>query len=270
MTDTARSEISNAIWLCRNCHKRVDRDPAMFPAELLFLWRERHDEHVASNLGAQSDKDRFEIARHALVQFGAYPPVIRRIAYDKPPGWEWSLTAALMRHLNAPSFRRIADLRDGVCTLQLMSLRADAMAGWISERLDQMSETVQSLTRIIERINKAWGEPGQPGDVDEIHHTLLLLRDSLAQIVNHEECLRSARVPEGYGQVVALLKDALGTQAEKLKRTPDRLDEIVTMATRLSESDETVEPTVVYETIEFTLPDGWADEFNRALKTINL
>lgn len=110
MTDQARSEISNAIWLCRNCHKQVDWDEIKFPADLLFLWREQHDEYVASNLGTQSDKARFDMARNALAQFDSYPPVIRRIAYDKPPGWEWSLTAALMRHLNAPLFRRLEDL----------------------------------------------------------------------------------------------------------------------------------------------------------------
>jgi hypothetical protein len=69
-------------------------------------------------------------------------------------------------------------------------------------------------------------------------------------------------------EIVELLQDALGSQAEKLKRTPDRLDEIVAMAMRM-QSDGTAEPTVVHEVIEFTLPDGWSDDFNRALKRIN-
>jgi hypothetical protein len=187
MTDQARSEISNAIWLCRNCHRVVDRDEAKFPADLLFLWRERHDEYVASNLGTQSDKARFDMARHELAQFEGYPPIVRRIAYDKPPGWEWSLTAALMRHLNAPLFRRLEDLRDGVCALQIVSLDDDHVMDWVSARMDEMTEMVGPLTKIIERFNKAWGKPGEPGDVDEIHHTALLLRDSLGQIVHHEE-----------------------------------------------------------------------------------
>lgn len=268
MTDQARSEIFNAIWLCRNCHKQVDRDPAKFPADLLFLWRERHEEYVASNLGSQTEKARFEIVRHALAQFDGYPPIIWRIAYDKPPGWEWSLSAALMRHLNAPLFRKLADLRDGVCSLQLRFLDDDEVMGWVSERTLEMSEMVEPLTRIMSRFNKAWGELGQSGDVDEIHHAALLLRDSLAQIVNHEERLHSVRVPAKFEEIVELLKNALGSQAEKFKRTPDRLDEIVEMALRMQDVGSSSESTVIQEIIEFELPDGWSDDFNRALRRI--
>lgn len=268
MTDQARSEIFNAIWLCRNCHKQADRDPAKFPPELLFLWRERHEEYVASNLGTQSDKARFEIAQHGLAQFDQYPPIIRRIAYDKPPGWEWSLSAALMRQLNAPLFRRLTDLRDGVCALPMHFLDEDDVMQWISERTEEMSEMVEPLARILERINRAWGEPGEPGDVDEIHHSALLLRDSLAQIVSHEERIYSARVPPKFEELVLLLKDALGSQADKFKRTPDRLDEIVAMAIGMKDDGPSSEPIVVRETIEFTLPDGWSDRFSRAVRKI--
>lgn len=268
MTDQARSEISNAIWLCRNCHKQADRDPLKFPADLLFLWRERHEEYASSNLGSQTDKARFEIARHALAQFDGYPPLIRRIAYDKPPGWEWSLSAALMRYLNAPLFRKLADLRDGVCALQIKFLDDDEVINWVSKRTGEMSEMVAPLTKILDRFNKAWGEPGQPGDVDEIHHAALLLRDSLAQIAGYEEQIKSVRVSPKFEEIIGLLQDALGSQAEKFKRTPDRLNEIVEMATSIRDSGPSSKPTVVHEIIEFTLPEGWSDDFNRAIRKL--
>lgn len=268
MTDQARSEISNAIWLCRNCHRQIDRDPQKFPADLLFLWRERHEEYVTSNLGSQSDKDRFEIAKHALAQFDDYPPLIRRIAYDKPPGWEWTLTGALMRHLNAPLFRRLADLRDGVCALQIRHLDDDEVMRWLSTRIDEMFEMIGPLGRIINRFNAAWGEPGQPGDIDEIHHAALLLRDSLAQVVLHEEQLKSIRVAPKFDEVVKLIQDALGSEVEKFKGLPNRLDEIVEMATQPREPDDLDGPIIVQEVIEFTLPSGWSDNLDRALKKL--
>jgi hypothetical protein len=268
MTDQARSEISNAIWLCRNCHKQADRDPLKFPADLLFVWRESHEEYVASNLGTQTEKARFEIARHALAPFDGYPPLIRRIAYDKPPGWEWSLSAALMQHLNAPLFRKLVDLRDGVSALQITFLDDDKVLGWVSERTQEMAEIIEPLTKILERFNSSWGEPGQPGDIDEIHHTALLLRDSLAQIVSHEERLQSVRVSEKFDEVVVLLKDALGSQAEKFKRLPDRLDEIVAMAINMKDNGPSSEPVWVHEVIEFNLPDGWADDVSGALRRL--
>src|SRR5213075_1934289 len=93
-----------------------------YSAELLFIWREQHEEYVASHLGSQSDKARFELARHELVRFEGYPPVVRRIAFDKSVAWEWSLTAALMRYLNAPLFRKLEDIREGVCAVQIEPL----------------------------------------------------------------------------------------------------------------------------------------------------
>src|SRR5216684_6564109 len=39
MTAAERADVTNGIWLCRNCHKEIDTDELRFPAELLFEWR---------------------------------------------------------------------------------------------------------------------------------------------------------------------------------------------------------------------------------------
>lgn len=39
MTPAERADIANAIWLCRGCARRVDRDETAYPPELLRLWR---------------------------------------------------------------------------------------------------------------------------------------------------------------------------------------------------------------------------------------
>src|SRR5436190_17522523 len=36
MSPTERADITNAIWLCRICHKLIDADATRFPAPLLF------------------------------------------------------------------------------------------------------------------------------------------------------------------------------------------------------------------------------------------
>src|ERR1700761_764747 len=40
------SDITNGIWLCRNCHKLIDNDPVRFPPELLFEWRRLHERTI--------------------------------------------------------------------------------------------------------------------------------------------------------------------------------------------------------------------------------
>src|SRR5262245_25841622 len=43
LTQAELSDITNGIWLCRNCHKLIDNDPVRFPVDLLFQWRRQHE-----------------------------------------------------------------------------------------------------------------------------------------------------------------------------------------------------------------------------------
>ncbi len=36
MTNSSRAEITNGIWLCSNCHNKIDDDKGTYPADLLF------------------------------------------------------------------------------------------------------------------------------------------------------------------------------------------------------------------------------------------
>ena len=58
MTDQARAEITNGIWLCRNCHKLIDADAQKFSAKMLFAWREEHEAFVAQQMGNRADRGR--------------------------------------------------------------------------------------------------------------------------------------------------------------------------------------------------------------------
>lgn len=46
LTDEQVKNIKNGIWLCRECHKKVDHDEKEFPASLLFNWKKTHEEFV--------------------------------------------------------------------------------------------------------------------------------------------------------------------------------------------------------------------------------
>ncbi|WP_366652709.1 HNH endonuclease [Stappia sp.] len=113
MSDTTRAAITNGIWLCRNCHRQIDRDAIRYPADLLFAWRKDHEDRVARELGSRGDHIRHEIERESLNFLSSYPPIIQRIVLDKPIGWEWRFVAELMRHLNKPQFKRLRNLQAG-------------------------------------------------------------------------------------------------------------------------------------------------------------
>lgn len=267
MTDTARAEITNAIWLCRNCHKLVDTDAQKYSSEILFAWREQHEKYVHAALGSVADRIQFEQQNLRLSLFEKYPPLIRRIVTDKPDGWEWRLTAELMRYLNRPVFQKIDDLRNSLYIKPQGHIDSDDVIGWVRKRMSEAENIFAPAVSLIDRLNTSWGAPGEPGNVEEIHHICILIRDYLEQVVLYEEQIYFANVPDEYENLVDLIKDLIGSQAEKIAEIPDALDEVVSMiGADIGHEDE--DPCVIEKTIEFNVPEGWEKKMNRELKKI--
>ncbi|MEP2758957.1 MAG: hypothetical protein ABJP66_07800 [Hyphomicrobiales bacterium] len=267
MSDVTRSEITNAIWLCRNCHKIVDRDSENYSADLLFEWRESHERNVAEELGKPNLILRNQILGRKESEFSELPPLVRRIVLDKPAGWEWQLTAELMRHLNKPVFRRFRDLREGLYTRSAITVSDEELLGWLTTQSNEMSKLVGPLSNLLDQLNQAWGAPGVPGDVNEIIHVCNLLKDGLERVLEHEEEVHFTHVSEEFESLIELFKNTLGSQAQKFEEIPDKLDEFVEIA--LNDHEGTVEePKVINYTIEFALPENWNEQVDRELKRI--
>ena len=98
MTDVSRAEITNSIWVCKNCHKLIDDDPARFSANLLFEWRRLHEAFVVSKLGSRSDVVRLDLLQKEIDQLGDATSLAKQIVFDRPPGWEYRLSAELIRY----------------------------------------------------------------------------------------------------------------------------------------------------------------------------
>ncbi len=267
MDVTARASITNGIWLCRNCHKCIDVDEEEFSSEILFLWREEHEKYVQADLGNKTDKIRYEQQISSLSLFKDYPPLIRRIVIDKPDDWEWRLTAELMRYLNKPHFRKLKDLRDGLCArLQEHISDGDSM-DWISQRISDLSSMSSPAVKLIDRLTQSWGRSGEPGNIEEILHICCLISNYLEQVITHEEKLYFASVPDKYSTITNLLKDCWGSQAEKLESIPNDLDEFVSILD--TDHGGTKEaPLVFQKTIVFEYPKGWEKKMNKELSKL--
>ncbi len=59
MTDEQRSHINNGIWLCSNCHAKVDADERQYTVDVLLTWRCQAEEfsrlELAQKLPSQDD-----------------------------------------------------------------------------------------------------------------------------------------------------------------------------------------------------------------------
>ncbi len=188
---------------------------------------------------------------------------------DKPDGWEWRLTAELMRHLNCPLFQKIKDLRDGLYVKPQKHIDSDEVIKWIQLRIAEVSNFMDPIVGLVKRLNESWGPPGKPGNAEEIHHITILIRDYLEQIIQYEEQILFTDVPEEYERSINLLKDLVGSQAEKLADIPDFLDEAASLI-GVDHGGALANPHVFEKTITFDLPRDWnnqiVNELERAVK----
>lgn len=267
MTDAARAEITNGIWLCRNCHKLIDSDDARYTGNILFAWRELHENFILSELGSATDKLLLEQKSELLSAFNGYPSIIHRIVLDKPDGWEYRLAAELLRYFNAPYFRRIQDLQDGCYVKPRVYIEESNALNWISQRMGEAVNTAKPIEKLLPRLVLSFGRPGEPGDLQEIHHICSLIKDYIAEAVKYEESLYFSSVPDKAKRAIELLKNCLSSQVEKLKTLPMFLDEFVSMM-RTDHGGAVENPRVVRKEINFELPHDWLKKMESEIEKI--
>lgn len=267
MTDVARAEITNAIWLCRNCHKLIDTDNQKYSSEVLFEWRELHEQYTQSEVGTATDKIQYEKQVSKLLLFHDYPPIIRRIVIDKPEGWEWRLAAELLRYFNQPLFRQLEDIRDGLYVKNQAYIEEDKTIDWVQAQLAENSNLVGPFVVLLDRLTKSFGPPGEAGNEEEIHHIASLIRDQIKEIIKFEEKIHFAIVPDKYKNLINLLKNLIGSQITKLAEIPESLDETVSLIGK-DHGGTKEEPYIIEKTITFEVPQGWSKQFKKELRRV--
>lgn len=266
-TNLARSAITNGIWLCRNCHRKVDADESLYSTELLYAWREKREEITLKELGSESDRIQAEIDDNAIDEFAEYPAIIKRIVRDKPQGWEYRLTAELFQYLTKSSFRKLRDLEDGMYNTVGEHISDDDLLAWLDQRIREMLAMVEPASKLLDRLSSSWGDRGEEGNIEEIHHTCQLLSHWLDQIVAHEERVRSTIVSDEYEECKSVAAGQLGSQALKLASIPKTLNDALEEAIRHEESGSK-EPLTISRTINFELPENWQSRVRHIFKRL--
>lgn len=259
LTDQQRAEITNGIWLCRNCHRLIDSDETLYPEALLHTWREQHETYVQAKLGNTLNHVRLQTEQTNSLEFQQYPLIIQEIAVDKPFAWEWRLTAELLRTLNKPVFQQLRDIQDGLYYKPGDHVDAEAMIPWTNDRLVEISSIIPPLQKLLERLVSSWGAPGEAGNQSEIHHICKLMTSTLGVAITIEERLAFDKVPDEFSSLLQLMKGLMNRTLQDFETIPDFLDKLTEEALRRKEEGN-VEPKNVVKTIVFELPDGWNNE----------
>lgn len=257
MSPADRSDITNAIWLCSNCHKLVDDDPARFPAGLLFEWQRAHEQRIAETIGkAGADVRRRYEERH-LEEFGRLSYRAERIILEKGRFWEYRLTAEVLRFEMAPALQRWDALRRGLYMKPNYFISKFDTPMWISTKMAEIIQITNALSELMNvEFDRAWGERGVPGVDTLIVSTCRLYSGVCSSAIDWEEAVRFVKVDEIFKEVKELLTGVAGGLIDEAAKVPAYLSDVFA-----SEP----EPGIYHLNITLKLPDGWSEALNAAL-----
>ena len=258
LTVNERGDITNAIWLCRNCHKIIDADPIRFPAAILFEWRRQHEEAVAKKLGKPSEAIRQKIIAQQLTEFAGTSYLAQQIVIDKPSFWEYKLTAELLRTGLAPIVARWHGLERGLYTKEPAIITSSEVMNLLRARIDEIQKQVGAFSGLLNgELQGTWGPTGTPGNESEILRVCNLLIECAARIVQWEERVRFAILPSEFDEVQTLLSGCAGRMIEQLSKIPSEFKAIF----------DQENPTGTYHiSLVVDLPEGWAEKYQDALR----
>jgi hypothetical protein len=262
MTPAERSAISNAIWLCSNCHKMVDDDDARYPPGLLFEWQREHERAIAGQVGkaAAMARQRYEV-RH-LEEFGRLSYLAERLILERGDYWEYLLSAEVLRYELGPVVRRWRALKSGLYTKPFKRIPKEQSFSWVADRIHEVGTIVTAFGQLNhDELQRAWGAPGVAGDDVEIVTTCRLFVEMCSRALDWEESVQFARVDDIFVELRDLLCGVAGTLIEQVELIP-------TFLTQTLSGSPTSGEFVLQLTVK--LPDGWLDSMNRAMKDAQL
>jgi hypothetical protein len=259
MSAADRSGITNAIWLCRNCHKIVDTDPSQFPAELLFEWRREHERQLARKLGKTGEILRQKIAARTLEGFDHTSYLAQQIVIDKPDLWEYRLTVELLRTKLAPILARWQSLKAGLYSKPVTRVSEEEAFDWFRDRIHEASMMPDTITGVLNEFTMSWGEPGVPGSETEILRVCELFAEACSNFLSWEEGVRFVRLSNNYEDLQTALIGTVGGFIDQIATVPAQL--------AMPLNDEKASGTYMVG-VTIALPKGWSERANTALAEV--
>jgi len=187
MSEQERATISNSIWLCRDCHGLIDRDPTRYPASLLLVWKERHESRNLNEIGLSNESIRLEIYEQEIAGLKDIPAFSRQLIRDRPMHWEHMLTAELLDFYLKPVLTKADDLKRGVYTKPMTRIPDREISEWIDQKRRELRSAVATANNLFLPIVESWGTPDQPSDPSKIAHYCKLYGDCAQRLADIAE-----------------------------------------------------------------------------------
>ena len=187
--------------------------------------------------------------------------LISELAYqietEKPKGWEFKLTAELLRTNVGPIVDQWHRLEPGLYTEKRGTSGREDVLNWCRARVEELPRICGALgTLVNERLQASWGPPGLPGDANKIKSVCLELTTCAGQILAWEERARFTTLPKECAELQRLLSGVAGPILDQLAKISGEI-------ARIFQQDK---PSGAYK-LELVLrtPDHWEEQFKSAL-----
>jgi hypothetical protein len=217
------------------------------------------------------------------------PRALHLALKEQPKGWEFLLTAELLRTRLALTRARLGELQLQVSSKGTASLSEADFLTWISSAIETMKiQTQEFKIAFEERLFSAWSPSGKLGDDGKIHGDPIRIKRAVERItaccnvlVDLQEQLRSITLPPTFARLKELMKDLLadhlGSLISECERFVEKLTASFEEVTRITESfsnDEhrregPVRPTFNFDfSLELSVNEKAHDDFNAELAAI--
>ncbi|MCU7250342.1 hypothetical protein [Pseudomonas koreensis] len=228
MDASDRGAITNAIWLCGNCHKRIDDDASRYPAGLLFEWQREHEKRISEQIGKTAAEVRHRYEKRHLEEFGRLSYLAERLILEKDEYWEYLLTAEVLRFEIAPTVQRWEALKRGLYTKQIKRIDKEETFTWLSDKSQEILLIVAAFTNLTNyELARTWGEPGVAGNDIDIVSVCRFYGEACANTLLWEESIRFSRVDDEFSDVRDLFIGIAGDVIEQTAKIPGFLTEMV-------------------------------------------
>lgn len=260
MNSIDRSSITNAIWLCGNCHKLIDDDPTRYPPGILFEWQRAHEQAIAEKVGKTSALIRKRFEDRHLEEFGRLSYLAERLILEKGDLWEYRLTAEVLRFEMEPVLHRWNALKRELYTLPSTRVSKEEFLPWIGIKIKEISTITHSFSELINKeFAIAWGKPGIPGNDTKIIATARLFSEMCQSALKWEESVRFSFLEEAFEELQKLLKGTAGKILDEAAKIPEFLGETF--------NNSSVEGEFKLDLV-LKLPDGWSENVSSALERL--
>ena len=258
MASSDRSAITNAIWLCGNCHKKIDDDPSRYPPGLLFEWQREHERQISEQIGKAAAEVRHRYEKRHLEEFGRLSYLAERLIIEKDAYWEYLLTAEVLRFEIAPTVQRWDALKRGLYTKPIQRIDREDSFSWLSDKSQEILLIVAAFSNLTNfELARTWGESGVAGSDVDIVSACRLYGEVCSNTLLWEESVRFTRVDDDFSEVRDLFIGVAGEIIEQTAKIPRLLTEVITP-----------KPTSGTYNLELTieLPAEWEKRVAAAMK----